>query len=184
MSTIKKIVEMVDLLRENAFPQALKVRWIAELDALIAAEVMLMDVSELEQFQYDPETNMDYEPLVRFPHDNMYHYWLCAKIDAENGECNRYQNSMQLYNNAFLEFRTWFSRVYDAANGRQEKPSHYMSAYALAVKHGFVGSEQEWLASLGGRGVYIGPEPPEDESVVIWVDTSDDAGTSSENEAT
>lgn len=154
MSAIKKIVEMVDLLRENAFPQELKIRWIAELDALIAAEVMLMDISELEQFQYDPEAGLEYEPLVRFPHDNMYHYWLCAKIDAENGEYNRYQNSMQLYNAAFLEFRTWFSRVYDAANGQLDRPSHYVSAYALAVSRGFTGDLDAWLDSLKGKSAY------------------------------
>lgn len=154
MSTIKKIIETVDLLRENAFPLELKVRWIGELDALIAAEVMLMDVSEMEQFQYDPETSLAFTPLVRFPHDNMYHYWLCAKIDAENGEYNRYQNSMQLYNSAFLEFRTWFSRAYDAAQGKLDKPSHYMSAYALAVSRGYAGDLDSWLKSLRGKSAY------------------------------
>ena len=27
---------------------------------------------------------------------------------------------------------------------------YYYSAYAIAVKHGFVGTEEEWLASLIG----------------------------------
>lgn len=31
------------------------------------------------------------------------------------------------------------------------KVTYYISAYAIAVKHGFQGSEEEWLASLQGR---------------------------------
>lgn len=33
-----------------------------------------------------------------------------------------------------------------------ESPPYYLSAYGLAVKHGFVGTEEEWLASLRGGG--------------------------------
>ena len=125
MSTIKQIVDLVDQLRENGFPVSLKVRWIGELDALIAADVMHLDVAELEQFCYDPETGLEQEPLLRFPHDSLYHYWLCAKIDAENGEYNRYQNSLRLYNAAFLDYRTWYSRVYNAANAPATDPTPY-----------------------------------------------------------
>ena len=59
MSTIRGIVELVDHLRDNALPISLKVRWIGELDALIAADVMHLDVAELEQFCYDPETGLE-----------------------------------------------------------------------------------------------------------------------------
>lgn len=160
MSTIGQIVDLVDQLRENAFPKALKVAWISELDALVAADVMLLDILELEQFRYDPEKDLDREPLVRFPHDNIYHYWLCAKIDAENGEYRRYQNTMQLYNGAFLAYRTWFSRVYDAAECGGGTPSHYLSAYGLAVELGFQGTKEEWVASLKG---VPGPQGPQGE---------------------
>ena len=160
MSTIKKIVELADQLRENAFPLALKVAWIAELEALIALEVMKLDVSELEQFQYDPETDLETQPLVRFPHDNIYHYWLCAKIDAENGEYDRYQNTMQLYNGAYLAYRTWFSSVYDVYSGDPREHGWYLSAYALAVSRGFEGTLDEWLQSLVGPPGPPGPEGP------------------------
>lgn len=150
MSTIRKIVDKADLFRENAIPEEVKVAWIAELDALIAADVMGFAPEELGQFQYDPEADMDREPLVKFPHDGMYHYWLCAKIDAENGEYNRYTNSMQLYNAAYLAFRTWFSRVYNPYNADRGNPGFYLSAYGLALQQGFVGTLDEWLDSLHG----------------------------------
>lgn len=57
------------------------------------------------------------------------------------------------------------------------------SAYEIAVKHGFEGSEEEWLESLHGRdgedgedgedgnpGVYIGSDRPTDPDIQVWVD--------------
>ena len=158
--TVGQLVQTADLLRENALPQEIKVRWIGELDALIAADVMGLDVLELEQFRYDPEADLDRQPLVRFPHNCMYHYWLCAKIDAENGEYNRYQNSMQLYNAAFLSFRTWFSRVYQVFGSGTAEPTHYLSAYGLAVQQGYPGTLEQWLRDLIGP---VGPQGPKGE---------------------
>lgn len=163
MSTIGNILDLVDELRENAFPTLLKVRWIGELDGLIATDVMKMDMAELAQFQYDAVADMNREPLVKFPHDNIYHYWLCAKIDAENGEYNRYQNSMQLYNAAFLAFRSWFSRTYDVYNGDAAEPGYYISAYGLAVQQGYPGTLEQWLLSLIGPQGPMGPQGPQGE---------------------
>jgi hypothetical protein len=56
------------------------------------------------------------------------------------------------------------------------------SAYDFAVKQGFEGSEEEWIASLKGEtgdsGVYLGEEEPTDPHVNVWVNpegiTTDD----------
>lgn len=161
--SIGQLVEVADLLRPNALPQEIKVRWIGELDALIAADVMGLDVLELEQFCYDPEADLAREPLVRFPHNGMYHYWLCAKIDAENGEYIRYQNSMQLYNAVFGNFRAWFSRVYNVFGCGKCEPTHYLSAYGLAVQQGYPGTLEQWLHDLIGPVGPIGPQGPQGE---------------------
>lgn len=161
MSTIRKIIERVDENRPNSFSTASKVAWLAELDGKISSDVFLMDVSELRQFSYDPETDMDTELLVRFPHDDIYYYWLTAKIDAENGEYDKYQNTMQLYNASYNNFVSWFLDIYEpgqTCNGqfmrRRNVPSYYITAYGLAVKRGFVGTIDEWLASLIGKSAY------------------------------
>lgn len=41
------------------------------------------------------------------------------------------------------------------------RPPYYLTAYALAVKHGFKGTEEEWLESLHGAGGARGPEGPQ-----------------------
>ena len=66
------------------------------------------------------------------------------------------------------------------------------SAYEIAKRHGFVGTEQQWLESLkgadgqpgpqgevgpagppGNPGVYIGEEAPQDPTVKVWIDTDE-----------
>ncbi len=46
--------------------------------------------------------------------------------------------------------------------GLYENPPYYLTAYGLAVKHGFTGSEKEWLESL------IGPRGPQGAGLVIY----------------
>ena len=40
---------------------------------------------------------------------------------------------------------------------------YYYSAYGIAVKHGYTGTEEEWLASLKGAEGPEGPEGPKGE---------------------
>ena len=53
-----------------------------------------------------------------------------------------------------------------------------LSAYEIAVKEGYVGTEEEWLASLQGEngesGVYIGDTEPTDEDINVWIDPDAD----------
>ena len=154
MSTIRTIIDRVNENKPNVLSQATLVAWLAELDGKIAMDIFLMDMVELPQFQYDPEADLDRELLVKFPHDDIYYYWLCAKIDAENGEYNKYQNTMQLYNASYSNFVQWFLTVYEPAQGgccRRHNVTHYISAYGLAVQQGFQGTLDEWLVSLGGK---------------------------------
>ena len=154
MSTIKEIIERIDENKPNAFGESMKLRWIAQLDGKIAADLFLMDIAEIRALQY----TVDSQPLVEYPHDDIYDLWLSAKIDFENGEYNKYQNTMLMYNEAYGNFASWFLSVYAPARGcagdrfqkRCDVPSYYITAYGLAIKQGFRGTLEEWLQSLVG----------------------------------
>lgn len=50
------------------------------------------------------------------------------------------------------------------------------SAYDLAKKNGYEGTEEEWLMSLEGEpGAYLGTEEPTDPDIMVWVDPSGEA---------
>lgn len=163
--TIRQIIELVDQGKDNAIETEMKVRWIAELDGKIAADVFLMGYSELQQFSYTEAASMDAEPLVSFPHDDIYRLWLMAKIDLANGEYNKYQNTMIAYNESYGNFVRWFARVWQPAQGEsgcycmnENTPQYYITAYGLAVKFGFVGTVEQWLESLKGGTGDVTPE--------------------------
>lgn len=153
--TIQEIIRRADETAPNALSEETKLGWIAELDGNIALNVLLLDISEAQQFDYRWPQDMNREPLVNFPHQNIYPLWLRAKIDDHNGEVESYENSMQQYNAAYGNFVRRFASNYAPANGHAENPSYYLTAYGLAVKNGFQGTEQEWLESITGP-----PGPP------------------------
>jgi hypothetical protein len=159
MATIQEIIERVDERKPNAFSQKAKIAWIAELDGKIAADVMLMNINDVRQFNYAYPENLSSEPLIEFPHDSIYDLWLGAKIDFENGEYTKYQNSMEQYNAHYNNFVHWFASTYEPAQGydcsANNNPPYYITAYALAVKSGFNGTLNEWLESLQGDKVEL-----------------------------
>jgi hypothetical protein len=64
MATIQEIIERVDERKPNAFSQKAKIAWIAELDGKIAADVMLMNINDVRQFNYAYPENLSSDPLI------------------------------------------------------------------------------------------------------------------------
>lgn len=93
------------------------------------------------------------EMLASPPHHKIYYTYLMAMIDFANGEYGKYQNTMTLFNTFFSSYSKWFADRFQPADGRCEERGYYLSAYAIAVKHGFSGSEAQFLSALkGDRG--------------------------------
>lgn len=115
------------------------------------------------------------ELIVKSPHDKIYAAYLIAMIDFANGEYNKYQNTFAMFNNFWGEYCRWFARLYRPADRDPNISLAYISAYAAAVKHGYRGSEIEWLRSLcgssGSSGMWIsdGLEDGLDDSRVLWI---------------
>lgn len=61
------------------------------------------------------------------------------------------------------------------SNGRGDWHGYYFTAYGIAVKHGFTGSEEEWLESLRGeRGPAVLVRYNQDQERLEW--KHEDAG--------
>ena len=146
MATLKGVIAAVDEIKPNAFSDAAKTEWLNECEGLVQTEVMLLDIAEC--ITYDAQT--DAELLVRPPHDKLYRAYLIAMIDFANGEYNRYQNTLQMFNAFYGEYMRWYARTYRPADGGAQAHGYYISAYGIAVKHGYTGTEEEWLETLRG----------------------------------
>lgn len=114
---LREAIERVDEIKPNAFSSAVKTDWVNALEGRIAADVLLLAPAEVKQLRYTYPEDQNTELLVDTPHDDIYTLWLAAKIDEANGEYNKYQNTMQIYNEHFGDFVRWFASTWDPAQG-------------------------------------------------------------------
>lgn len=116
--TVSEVLNMVDDIKPNAFSDDAKVAWLNEVEGMVQTEVFLWAPEEI--ITYTCEENKDTPLLVEPPHDKLYWPYLSAMIDFANGEYNKYQNTMQLFNSSFKEFMRWFATHYRPADTHEE----------------------------------------------------------------
>lgn len=113
--TCGAIIEIVDKLKPNRFSEEDKYRWLTQIDGMILRELVeTHEGGELpDAFAgYSAEQDAYTELLVRAPYDTLYRYWLEAQIDLGNSETAKYNNSMQLFNSAYLTYTDWYNRTH------------------------------------------------------------------------
>ena len=157
MSTFNEIISRVNEMKPNVFSQKTKLSWLTSLNGKLAADIFLMDIAEIRALPQG-DAALSSEPLVGFPHEEVYEEYLIAKIDAANGEAREYQNRMQIYDSYYSNFVNWFKSTYDPVQGdpqchglHPKLPTYYITAYGMAVMCGYQGTIQQWLASLKGE---------------------------------
>ena len=114
--TIKEVIDYVDAVKPNAFDNETKTVWLNDVEGYVQTEVFLLNVDDVTRYSYDSDKNKTM--LVVPPHDKVYRAYLEAMIDFENGEYNKYQNTMQMYNAWMGEYMRWFARTYRPADRR------------------------------------------------------------------
>lgn len=147
-TTAADVIAFVDSIKPNVFSDAAKLQWINEVESHIWTEVMLNAPLEYSAITED---TMGGNLLAPAPHSEVYWPYLCALIDFANGDYDRYANTLELYNMRMRRYMRWYTDKYRPADGASAAAQPYISAYGIAVAHGFSGSEEEWIASLKGE---------------------------------
>ena len=150
MRTVNDVIKYVNDIKPNAFTDETLTEWLSECEGSIQTEILCIASGDVVTYSY--ADNKDTELIVKPPHDKLYGFYLLAMIDFAHGEYKKYENTMQLFNAALSEFAKWFVRTHSKEAKNPE--GYYMSGYDLAVKHGYSGTEEEWLKTLiGPQGV-------------------------------
>ena len=144
--TSKQVLARVKALKPTPFDDEKLLYWLGEVEGLILVQVLLLQPTSVQPL----EAATDDQLTAPYPFDKLYLQYLMAQIDYANGEYRKYDNSMALFNAYLGEYQRWVGDNLHPADGRAEYNGYYISAYALAVKHGYRGTEAEWLASLQG----------------------------------
>lgn len=148
MPTLRQVIEAVEEYKPNAFSNETKTMWLNEVEGAVQTEVFLLARDECIEYSWDKHA--DTTLLAPPPHSKIYAAYLTAMIDFANGEYNKYANTLAMFESHWSEYMRWYARTYRPADGGCVAAGYYLSAYGLAVIHGYEGTEEEWLASLHG----------------------------------
>lgn len=112
--TIEEAIQTIDRLKPNQYDHEQKAKWLSKLDGMIYREVLLTHVGcHIKCFKGYDSADPDTELLVPSPYDdNVYINFLASKIDQENGETPKYNQSIALYNNGYKAFCDWYNRTH------------------------------------------------------------------------
>lgn len=146
--TIEKVLKLADELAPNSLSNELKLQYINEVEGIIQSEVMRLSP---EDILVHTDADMERELLVKPPYDRVYVAYLTAMYDFAAREYKKYAVTVELYNTYMAEYTAWYAECFHPADGGAVQFGYYLSAYAIAVAHGFVGDEAAWIKSLKGE---------------------------------
>ena len=112
--TIIEALTRIDSVKPNTYRQSEKIKWLSTVDGIIKREIIDTHEggSSIVFNGYTDETPLETELLVPAPYDELYLYYLESKVDYWNGETKRFNNSSEMYNEAYETFARYYTRTH------------------------------------------------------------------------
>jgi hypothetical protein len=112
--TIIEAITRIKVLKPDTFLQQDIIRWLSVLDGIIKKEIIdTHEGGEDVIFNgYNEQSDLTQEMLVPAPYDDIYLRWLEAQMDYTNGEYNKYNNSMVVYNESYTNFARFYNSTH------------------------------------------------------------------------
>ena len=111
---IIEAINIIDSLKHNTYTQADKVRWLSRLDSMVKR--LIIDTHEggndVAFTGYNDSTDPETVLLIPEPFDEAYLRWLEAQIDYANGEYDKYNNSIEMFNTSWTEYQNYYNRTH------------------------------------------------------------------------
>lgn len=129
---IREAIDKADRSKPNTYTDEDKISWLAYLDGIILKETILSheegpkhrtsDVEEASIIFPLKETDIpdtkytvdsfQTELLAPYPFDELYVAYIKMKIDEENGETTRYNNSATMFNALYTDYLKFYHRTH------------------------------------------------------------------------
>lgn len=109
MKTLGQVVGEVKRLRPSGYSGEEMTVWVNELQADIWRDVWLRTT---EAPVLDWALDQQEALLLDANWSGLYHAWIGAQIDFHNGEYDKYQNSMEMYNAHWRRYAAWYGNTY------------------------------------------------------------------------
>lgn len=112
--TIIEAINRIDDLKHNTYDQKDKLEWLSRLDSMVKR--LIIDTHEggddVSFTGYDDSTDIHTELLIPAPFDEAYLRWMEAQIDYSNGEYDKYNNSIEMYNTSWTGYQNYYNRTH------------------------------------------------------------------------
>ena len=118
--TIREAIALADEMAPNAISEALKIRWLSELDGRVEQEILSPDTGSTFA-GYGNDVQTDTVLKIPYPYDGIYPTWLKMHIDRLNGEMQKYNDGVILCNETLEAYRRTLTRTAAAAAPRKVK---------------------------------------------------------------
>ena len=109
---IIQAINKLDALIFNTYTYEDKVDWLSRLDTMVKKQIIDNYESDEDIIfsGYTSETPQDTTLLVPAPYDEMYLRWLEAQIAYHNGEYDKYNNAIIMFNTSFDAYAAFYNR--------------------------------------------------------------------------
>lgn len=112
--TINEAITKIDSLKHNTYAIEDKLDWLSRLDSMVKR--LIIDThegaEEITFSGYDESTDPETVLLVPEPYDEVYLRWMEAQIDYHNGEYDKYNNSITMFNASYGSYQNYYNRMH------------------------------------------------------------------------
>ena len=108
--TIAQAIERIDDLKYNTYSTHQKLQWLNQLEQMICCNILATHEGAAVPAAFDDDTPMDTPLLAQAPYEELYIHYLAAQMDYHNGEFDRYNNTMAMFQALFDSFCAAYNR--------------------------------------------------------------------------
>lgn len=116
--TINDAITELDDLNLNTYTESQKVQWLSRLDGMVKRQIIdTHKGGESVTFAgYTEDTPSDTVLLVPAPYDEIYLRWMEAQIHYHNGEYDKYNNAIIMFNAALESYAAYYNQNHMPVN--------------------------------------------------------------------
>lgn len=154
--TSNRLITLLRELTENQYTDNVLMMWLSNCENTVLTDVLLASPEDCVELTEPSDEKL----LVPHPWDKLYLPYMQAQVAHANGEYDHYANYIALFNAYLEEYARHILETVRPAGGEAVTHGYYLSAYAIAVEHGYTGTIEQWLESLvgpqgdGGKDAY------------------------------
>ena len=154
--TSNRLITLLRELTENQYTDRALMMWLSNCENTVLTDVLLASPEDCVELPAPSDEKL----TVPHPWDKLYLQYMQAQVGHANGEYDHYANYITLFNAYLEEYARHILETVRPAGGEAVTHGYYLSAYAIAVEHGYTGTVEQWLESLvgpqgdGGKDAY------------------------------